>query len=231
VENQTAICSTCGTIDRPVPAGLAQRSLQAMWHPSTPVKPNCTAEPLAIVRGEGPWLIDAKGRHYFDGTSSWWVHLFGHANPITNTAIKAQPNTLEHVIMAGGTHAPAVKLAERLSALTGGALGHALYASDGAPAVEIALKMSLHYWRNTGLPGKREFVSLHRRYDGDTPGALAVIDVAIVRDAYDPLLMQSHVVMSPDARQAAPWESASNVAWKPCSASVRDKSPLSSSSR
>ncbi len=190
-----------------------QRSLRHVWHPCTQMQRTAAqVPPLPIARGEGPWLIDADDRRYFDATSSWWVNLFGHAHPFINAALKAQLDTLEHVMLAGCTHAPAVELAERLSALTGGALGHAFYASDGASAVEIALKMSFHYWRNTGLQGKREFVCLRHGYHGETIGALAVTDVAIFRDAYSPLLMQSHVVMSPDMRQAASGESPAEVA-------------------
>lgn len=192
--------------------GLAARSLRAVWHPCTRLRPGGDRPPLAVVRGEGPWLYDDEGRRLFDVTSSWWVNLFGHANPAINAALKDQLDTLEHVMLAGCTHAPAVELAERLSALTGGALGHAFYASDGASAVEIALKMSFHYWRNSGLPGKREFVCLRHGYHGETVGALAVTDVAVFRDAYDPLLMRAHVAMSPDARQAAPGESPREVA-------------------
>ncbi|MES2011141.1 MAG: adenosylmethionine--8-amino-7-oxononanoate transaminase [Pseudomonadota bacterium] len=191
---------------------LGERSLRAVWHPCTPLRPDAGEPPLAIARGEGPWLHDTDGQRYFDATSSWWVNLFGHANPDINAALREQLDTLEHVMLAGCTHAPAVELAERLSALTGGALGHVFYASDGASAVEIALKMSFHYWRNTGLGGKREFVCLRHGYHGETVGALAVTDVAIFRDAYDPMLMSSHVVMAPDARQAAPGESAAQVA-------------------
>ncbi len=131
---------------------LGLRSKRAVWHPCTRLRPDDTGTPLAIVRGEGPWLHDADGHRYFDATSSWWVNLFGHANPKINAALADQLQTLEHVMLAGCTHAPAVELAERLSALTGGALGHAFYASDGASAVEIALKMSFHYWRNTACP-------------------------------------------------------------------------------
>ncbi|WP_420889313.1 adenosylmethionine--8-amino-7-oxononanoate transaminase [Cupriavidus gilardii] len=192
--------------------GLAARSLRAVWHPCTRLRPGGDRPPLAVVRGEGPWLYDDEGRRLFDATSSWWVNLFGHANPAINAALKDQLDTLAHVMLAGCTHAPAVELAERLSALTGGALGHAFYASDGASAVEIALKMSFHYWRNSGLPGKREFVCLRHGYHGETVGALAVTDVAVFRDAYDPLLMRAHVAMSPDARQAAPGESPREVA-------------------
>jgi adenosylmethionine-8-amino-7-oxononanoate aminotransferase len=105
-----------------------------------------------------------------------------------------------------------VALAERLSALTGGALGHAFYASDGASAVEIALKMSFHYWRNTGLSAKREFVCLRDGYHGETVGALAVTDLEVFRDAYEALTRRAHVVMSPDARQARRGETAADVA-------------------
>lgn len=192
--------------------GLGARSARAVWHPCTPLRPGATATPLAIARGEGAWLYDEDDRRLFDATSSWWVNLFGHANPAINAALKAQLDTLEHVMLAGCTHAPAVELAERLSALTGGALGHAFFASDGASAVEIALKMSFHYWRNTGLTAKREFVCLRNGYHGETIGALAVTDVALFRDAYDPLLARAHVVMSPDARQARPGEQAADVA-------------------
>ncbi len=192
--------------------GLAARSQRAVWHPCTRLRPGGDRPPLAVVRGEGPWLYDDEGRRLFDATSSWWVNLFGHANPAINAALKDQLDTLEHVMLAGCTHAPAVELAERLSALTGGALGHAFYASDGASAVEIALKMSFHFWRNAGLPGKREFVCLRHGYHGETVGALAVTDVAVFRDAYDPLLMRAHVAMSPDARQAGPGESPREVA-------------------
>ena len=193
---------------------LAVRSQRAVWHPCTRLRPDAAANepPLAIASGDGPWLIDTGGKRYFDAISSWWVNLFGHANPSINAALVQQLQTLEHVMLAGCTHAPAVELAERLSALTQGALGNAFYASDGASAVEIALKMSFHFWRNTGLTAKREFVCLRHGYHGETVGALAVTDVEIFRDAYDPLTRRAHVVMSPDARQARADESAADVA-------------------
>jgi adenosylmethionine-8-amino-7-oxononanoate aminotransferase len=155
---------------------------------------------LAIAKGEGAWLHDVEDQRYFDANSSWWVNLFGHADAQLNTAIKQQLDTLPHVMLAGCTHEPAVRLAERLSARTGRALGHVFFASDGASAVEIALKQSFHSWRNRGLDAKREFVCLKNGYHGETIGALAVTDVQIFRDAYDPLLMRAHIVESPDSR-------------------------------
>ncbi|HEY0200950.1 MAG TPA: adenosylmethionine--8-amino-7-oxononanoate transaminase [Burkholderiaceae bacterium] len=189
-----------------------QRSLRSVWHPCTQMQRAAVVPPLPIARGEGPWLFDHEGGRYFDASSSWWVNLFGHADARINAALKDQLDRLPHVMLAGCTHAPAVELAERLSSLTGGVLGHCFFASDGASAVEIALKMSFHHWRNRGRPGKREFVCLRQGYHGETLGALAVTDVAVFRDAYDPLLMRAHQVMSPDARQARPGETATDVA-------------------
>ena len=153
---------------------LSARSLRSVWHPCTPLKRAQQTPPLAIARGEGPWLMDTDGRRYFDAISSWWVNLFGHADPTLNHAIKQQLDTLPHVMLAGCTHESAVVLAEKLSALTGGELGHAFYGSDGASAVEIALKMSFHSWRNQGQTAKNEFVCLQNSYHGETLGALAV---------------------------------------------------------
>ncbi|MGZ8320886.1 MAG: aminotransferase class III-fold pyridoxal phosphate-dependent enzyme, partial [Telluria sp.] len=104
------------------------------------------------------------------------------------------------------------ELSEKLSALTGGVLGHAFYASDGASAVEIALKMSFHAWRNAGLGDKQEFVCLEGSYHGETIGALAVTDVALFKDAYGPLLRAARTVASPDARNAREGENAEDVA-------------------
>ena len=189
-----------------------RRTLASVWHPCTQMQRAEVVPPLPIARASGPWLFDQDGQRYFDANSSWWVNLFGHADERINTALKAQLDTLPHVMLAGCTHAPAVELAERLSARTGGVLGHAFYASDGASAVEIALKMSFHYWRNVRQGDKRGFVCLRQGYHGETLGALAVTDVAVFRDAYDPLLMRSHQVASPDARQAQPGEDAAAVA-------------------
>jgi adenosylmethionine-8-amino-7-oxononanoate aminotransferase len=171
-----------------------------------------TVSLIPVKRGKGAWLYDHEGRRYLDAISSWWVNLFGHANPRINAALKDQLDTLEHAMLAGFTHEPVIELSEKLSALTGGVLGHSFYASDGASAVEIALKMSFHSWRNHGKTEKQEFVCLKGSYHGETIGALAVTDVALFKDAYGPLLRASQTVMSPDARLAQDGESAQDVA-------------------
>ena len=191
---------------------LSQRSLRSVWHPCTQMKQHERLPPLAIARGQGVWLYDEAGNRYLDGISSWWVNLFGHANPRINAALIDQLGTLEHAMISGSTHAPVVELSERLSALTGGVLGHAFYASDGASAVEIALKMSAQYWRNSGQPDKHQYVYLAQSYHGETMGALSVTDVDIFRHAYQPLVRQTHIAPSPDARLAATPQQAANQA-------------------
>jgi adenosylmethionine---8-amino-7-oxononanoate aminotransferase len=177
-----------------------------VWHPCTQMKQLEAMPPLAIARGEGPWLVDFEGRRYLDAISSWWVNLFGHCHPRINAAIRDQLEKIEHVILAGCIHEPVARLSARLAALTG--LDHAFYGSDGASAIEIALKMSFHYWKNAGHEDKTGFVSLQQSYHGETLGALAVTDVALFRDTYAPLLCQTHQVPSPDWRLAEPGETA-----------------------
>jgi adenosylmethionine-8-amino-7-oxononanoate aminotransferase len=161
------------------------------WLPLTP-----------IARGEGAWLYDFDGCRYLDAISSWWVNLFGHGHPHIKASIKAQLDQLEHVILSGFTHAPVIELSERLGRLAPARLGHCFYASDGASATEVALKMSFHYWRNVGCSGKTRFISLEHGYHGETVGALSVTDVALFRDIYAPLLRAADTVPSPDWRLA-----------------------------
>jgi adenosylmethionine-8-amino-7-oxononanoate aminotransferase len=179
-----------------------RRSLASVWHPCTQMKQHEWLPLTPIARGEGVWLYDFDGRRYLDAISSWWVNLFGHGHPHIKAGIKTQLDRLEHVMLAGFTHAPVVELSERLAALAPGDLGHCFYASDGASATEIALKMSFHYWRNTGERQKTRFISLEHSYHGETLGALSVTDVALFRDTYAPLLRAPDIVPSPDWRLA-----------------------------
>ena len=188
------------------------RSLKSVWHPCTQMQHHETVPLIPVSHGRGVWLYDHQGNRYLDAISSWWVNLFGHANPRINAALREQLDMLEHAMLAGFTHEPVIQLSERLAALTQHQLGHAFYASDGASAVEIALKMSFHAWRNMGQGDKQEFVCLKGSYHGETIGALAVTDVALFKDAYGPLLRATQTVMSPDARQAGEGETAADVA-------------------
>lgn len=191
---------------------VLERSLAAVWHPCTQMKSHEAVPLIPIQKGEGAWLYDFDGNRYLDAVSSWWVNLFGHCNPRINAALRDQLERLEHVILSGFTHEPVVMLSERLSRLAPGRLGHCFYGSDGASATEIALKMSFHYWRNRGRPGKTGFVSLKNGYHGETVGALSVTDVALFKDTYGSLLRQTVQVPTPDWRYAAPGENPQDFA-------------------
>lgn len=193
---------------------LIRRDLGVLWHPCTQMKDHEWLPLVPIRRGKGVWLEDFEGRRYLDAVSSWWVNLFGHANPRINAAVREQLDELEHVILAGFSHAPAVELAERLVEAAPAGLSRCFYADNGSSAVEVALKMSYHYWRNLGRGGKRKFVTLSNSYHGETLGALAVGDVALYKETYKPLLMEAITVPSPDCWQREPgvdWEAHSRA--------------------
>ncbi|MDF2446676.1 MAG: adenosylmethionine-8-amino-7-oxononanoate aminotransferase [Moraxellaceae bacterium] len=184
-----------------------QRDLKHLWHPCTQMQDHETLPVVPIQRGAGVWLQDFEGKRYLDAVSSWWVNLFGHANPRINAALKDQLDTLEHVILAGFTHEPIVTLSEKLVALAPPGLTRCFYGDNGSAAIEIALKMSLHFWRNTGKPEKTRFICLENGYHGETLGALAVTDIPLFSATYAPLLKEHLRAPSPDCSRRAEGES------------------------
>ena len=175
-----------------------RRDLEVLWHPCTQMKDHEQLPVIPIRRGEGVWLEDFDGNRYLDAVSSWWVNVFGHANPRINARIKAQVDQLEHVILAGFSHQPVIELSERLVALTPAGLERVFYADNGSSCIEVALKMSYHYWRNVGKPEKRRFVTLTNSYHGETVAAMSVGDVALFTETYQGLLLDTLKVPSPD---------------------------------
>lgn len=193
-------------------ADITRRDLRYVWHPCTQMKDHETLPVIPIRRGEGVWLEDYDGNRYIDAVSSWWVNLFGHANPRINAALREQMEQLEHVILAGFTHEPVVKLSERLVDITPSGLDHCFYADNGSSAVEVALKMSFHYWQNLGKRRKTRFVCLSNSYHGETLGALAVGDVALYKDTYEPLLLKAITVPGPDCYLREPGQDCAEFA-------------------
>ena len=198
---------------------LVERDLAAIWHPCTQMRDHAGRDPtlpmIAIARGEGACLIDQDGNRYIDAVSSWWTNIFGHANPRIAAAVKRQLDTLEHVIFAGFTHEPAVELAEELIRVTPHGLSRVFFADNGSSAIEVALKMSFHYWRNVGKTSKTRFIALTGSYHGETLGALSVTDVPLYRATYAPLLRDPIFVQSPDCYgrdDGESWESHSTRA-------------------
>lgn len=177
---------------------LSRRDLAVLWHPCTQMKDHEQFPLIPVKRAQGVWLEDYDGKRYLDAISSWWVNLFGHCNPRINAALRDQLDQLEHVLLAGFTHEPVIELSERLIRLAPTGLTRCFYADSGSAAVEIALKMSYHYWRNAGQTNKTKFITLTNSYHGETLGALAVGNAALYKEIYAPLLMQTISVPSPD---------------------------------
>jgi adenosylmethionine-8-amino-7-oxononanoate aminotransferase len=200
-------------------AALAARDLAVVWHPCTQMHDHETLPMLPIASAEGAWLTGHDGKRYLDAIGSWWTCLLGHRHPRIVAALKDQLDRLDHVMLAGFTHEPAIELAEELvriaprAAADGArALRRVFYADNGSSAIEVALKLSFHYWRNSGHGERTRFIALTGGYHGETLGALSVTDVALYRATYAPLLLDPIFAPSPDAYERLPGESAAGCA-------------------
>jgi len=188
---------------------LRSRDLAVLWHPCTQMAEHPHTLPLIpIRRGRGAWLEGMDGRRYLDAVSSWWTNLFGHTEPRIAAAIAKQACELEHVIFAGFSHEPGVRLAEALLRIAPAGLSRVFYGDNGSSAIEIALKMSFHSFLNRGDERRKKFVALSNGYHGETIGALSVSDIPLYRRVYAPLLLTPLFAPSPDAYEAEPGESA-----------------------
>jgi len=150
---------------------LSERDKKNIWHPYTQMK--LADLPIAIVRGEGAHLFDDANKKYIDAVSSWWVNVHGHAHPHIAKKIFSQLQTLEHVIFAGFTHAPAVELSERLLNKLPSNQQKIFFSDNGSTAVEVALKMAFQFWSNKNKPRKK-IIAFAEAYHGDTFGAMSV---------------------------------------------------------
>lgn len=168
-----------------------------LWLPCTQMHYLADNPPLRIVQGEGVYLIDENGNKLIDAISSWWVNLHGHCHPYINKQIKQQLDTLEHTLLASVVHPSIETLADKLIALTPPHLTKAFFADSGSAAVEVALKMSLQSWHQSGQVQKNTFISLEHGYHGETLGSLAVTDIPLFSRQYAPLLINHLRAPSP----------------------------------
>jgi len=172
-----------------VQKSLVERDAAVVWHPYT--QHLHMRAPLPIVKGKGASLIDENGNQYIDAASSWWTSLHGHGHPFIAQKIYEQAMQLEHVIFAGCTHEPAVSLAEQLIELLPGNMSRIFYSDNGSTAVEVALKMAMQYWRNSGresLPARKRILALKHSYHGDTFGAMSVSERGVFTLAFEEFL-------------------------------------------
>jgi adenosylmethionine-8-amino-7-oxononanoate aminotransferase len=165
-----------------------------VWHPFT--QQALDPPPIRVTKAEGVYLYTDDGRRLIDGISSWWVNLHGHGHPAIVSAIAAQAAQIDHVLLAGFTHAPVEDLRKCLRKILPSALSHIFFSDDGSTAVEVALKMAVQYWQNIGRPVKKAVVALDHAYHGDTVGAMSVGAASAFTDPFRHLLFPVHRVHS-----------------------------------
>ncbi|MEO5731084.1 MAG: adenosylmethionine--8-amino-7-oxononanoate transaminase, partial [Byssovorax sp.] len=162
-----------------------------IWHPYTPMdRYIAEVDPLVIERASGSRIFDVDGRSYLDANSSWWVASLGHAHPRLVAALTEQAARLAHVSLAGVTHEGAARLAEELVAVAPRGLTKVFYSDDGSTAVEVALKLALHFWQNRGQPRRRRFVALDGAFHGETIGAASLGGVEVFRRPFAGVLLE-----------------------------------------
>lgn len=169
---------------------LIERTQKCNWHPCTQMKDFETMPPWPIVRAEGCWIESEGGHRMLDASSSWWCKSLGHRHPLLLEALHAQSERFDHVIFANTTYDTIVDLSERLKALLP-TMSHAMYASDGSCAVEMALKLSVHAQALAGHKERSRFATLSGAYHGETGLALSVSDCGLYCDPFTRLLPKS----------------------------------------
>ena len=176
---------------------LIEKDKQFVWHPDTQMKEFEKEDPIIIERGEGIYVYDIDGNKYIDAIASWWVNTLGHSNSRLNKALCDQVQKIEHVLLAGFSHVPAIELAEELVNISAPAITKVFYSDNGSTATEVALKMAFQYWYQVGRPNKKKFVALEHSYHGDTLGAVSVGGVDIFYKVFKPLLFEIFQAKSP----------------------------------
>ncbi|WSS17299.1 adenosylmethionine--8-amino-7-oxononanoate transaminase [Streptomyces sp. NBC_01186] len=160
------------------PGELLALDRQHVWHPYAPMPG--TAEPLVVESAAGVRLRLARPaygqRELVDGMSSWWSAVHGYNHPVLDEAAREQLGRMSHVMFGGLTHEPAVRLATTLAEISPGDLEHVFLSDSGSVSVEVAVKMSLQYWRSLGRPGKRRLLTWRGGYHGDTWQPMSVCD-------------------------------------------------------
>ncbi len=174
-----------------------------LWHPFTQMQVWPDDEPLVIEAAEGNYLIDTRGRRYFDGVSSLWVTVHGHRKRELDDAVRAQLDKVAHSTLLGLSSVPAIELAARLCALAPQGLNKVFYSDSGSTAVEIALKMAYQYWRQKGRPEKSRFAALAEAYHGDTVGSVSVGGIDLFHQIFRGLLFEVERIPTPYAYR---WE-------------------------
>jgi adenosylmethionine-8-amino-7-oxononanoate aminotransferase len=164
-----------------------ERDAAAVWHGFTQMDCYADNSPVIVERAEGRELIDVEGRRYLDAISSLWVTTLGHRVPELDQAVREQLDRVAHSTMLGNGNRITIELAEALAKVVPVDRAHTLFASDGAAAVEQALKIAFQYWTNQGERGRTTYLAFGDGYHGDTIGSLSLGGGGFGTHIFDPL--------------------------------------------
>lgn len=171
---------------------ILERDRRHVWHPFT--QHASERDPVVVMRAQGASLFDEEGNELLDLISSWWTCVHGHAHPALVETLHTQAQTLEHVMFAGFTHAPAANLSFELSRRLPGELNRVFFTDNGSSSVEVALKLAYQYHRNKGDMDRSAFMALDGAYHGDTLGAMSLGRGSNFFTLYEGLMCDVHVV-------------------------------------
>jgi len=171
----------------PSHADWVARDAAVVWHGFTQMAAYADNQPIVVDHGDGRELVDVDGVRYLDAISSLWVTTLGHRVPELDAAARAQLDRVAHSTLLGNGNRTTIELAEALAPRVPVPHPHFLFASDGAAAVEQALRIAFQYWPNQGVHGRTRYLALGGAYHGDTIGALSVGAGGFGTDVYDPL--------------------------------------------
>jgi adenosylmethionine---8-amino-7-oxononanoate aminotransferase len=164
-----------------------KRDAAVVWHGFTQMASYAESSPVIVESADGHELIDVDGRRYLDAISSLWVTTLGHRVPELDEAVREQLDRVAHSTMLGNGNRAAIELSEDLARVVPVDGPHFLFASDGAAAVEQALKIAFQYWVNRGVVGRTAYLAFGGAYHGDTVGGISVGAGGFGTDLFDPL--------------------------------------------
>lgn len=163
------------------------RDAAVVWHGFTQMSTYANNRPIIVESAEGRELIDVDGARYLDAISSLWVTTLGHRVPELDAAAREQLDRVAHTTMLGNGNRITIELAEALAPRVPVSEPHFLFASDGAAAVEQAIKIAFQYWTNQGITDRTRYLALGGAYHGDTIGSISIGAGGFGTDMFDPL--------------------------------------------
>ncbi|HET6697469.1 MAG TPA: aspartate aminotransferase family protein [Nocardioidaceae bacterium] len=169
-------------------AGLQQSARDHLWMHFTRMSSYDHGDVPVIVKGEGPYIYDARGKRYLDALAGLFVSQLGHGRTDLAEAASRQASELAYFPLWSYAHPSAIELAERVAGLAPGDLNRVFFTSGGGEAVESAWKLANNYFKLIGQPLRHKVISRSIAYHGTTQGALSITGLPALKAVFEPLV-------------------------------------------